>query len=74
MKTQNRNVMMMLPVAIVDSEERGDMTLVTLETLETLVTGGGGGKTFCLMCPARLLLLCDPGPDLTGVLVTNLEA
>ena len=63
--------MMLLPVASVDSEERGDMTLVTLETL---VTGGGGGKTFCLMCPARLLLLCDPGPDLTGVLVTNLEA
>ena len=45
MKTQNPNVMMLLlPVASVDSEERGDMTLVTLETLETLVTGGGGGK------------------------------
>ncbi len=32
------------------------------------------GNTF-LMCPARLLLpWAQPGPDLTGVLVTNLDA
>ena len=35
--------------------------------------GPGGGNTF-LMCPARRLLPWGQGPDLTGVLVTNLDA
>ena len=56
-----RHVVLMLPVASADS--------APLATPGPLVTGGG--KTF-LMCPARLL---PPwGSDLTGVLVTNLEA
>ena len=61
---------MMLPLAGAD-------TGAPLATPDLMSPGPGPlvtGNTF-LMCPARLLLPWgQPGPDLTGVLVTNLDA